>query len=130
MGEIFFGVCGDFCLGNLWVLNFWGLLGVLAGGGILLGSGFCRNFGEICHFERSEKSINGGFGFLFGEFGGFEGFVWVLGVLGFLGWNFCFFWGFAEFGFVVVLSGGFVFGVIWSCVIASRFLKNGVAIQM
>ena len=24
---------------------------------IFLGFGFCRNFGEICHFERSEKSI-------------------------------------------------------------------------
>ena len=33
------------------------ILGILAGGGIFLGFWVCGEFGGICHFERSEKSI-------------------------------------------------------------------------
>ena len=41
------------------------------------------------------------------------------------------FWGFEGFEFLGVAWGfcGGLSGIFWGCVIASRFLKNGVAIQ-
>ena len=71
-----------------------------------MGVGFCRNFGEICHFERSEKSTEFKIRFLnlwilrCAQYDKQKIFVVSLGFCGGLG-EFLFFWG---VGFVGTLG--------------------------